>query len=151
MNNHIITKMLYHLLCLESELFLKITTASPVDTLDPCKPSPCATNAICRVVGGRPICSCLPGHFGDPIHICRPECITNSECRLSQACIGHKCVDPCRGVCGEHASCRVVLHAPVCTCSEEYTGDPYSKCQLLPCKIVKMYSWFTVLGSHSIV
>lgn len=81
------------------------------------------------------MCSCLPGLKGDPTLSCHPECITNSECPTDQACVSHKCVNPCVGVCGRHATCRVVLHAPICSCDASYIGDPYSLCQPVSCKI----------------
>ena len=94
---------------------------------DPCQPSPCGSNAQCRVVGDQASCSCLPEMIGNPPN-CRPECITNSECSSHLACINQKCRDPCPGACGLNAECRVVSHSPMCICMIGYTGDPFNQC-----------------------
>nr|XP_027235379.1 neurogenic locus notch homolog protein 3-like [Penaeus vannamei] len=105
--------------------------------IDPC-PGACGINAICDVLNHQAMCNCPTGYTGSPLARChpaqevirrpdallRPECITNSECLADQACVSHKCVDPCVGVCGRHAICRVVLHAPVCSCDAGHVGDP---------------------------
>lgn len=36
-----------------------------------CTASTCGQNAQCSVIGGRPVCSCLRGHTGDPLSYCR--------------------------------------------------------------------------------
>ena len=61
---------------------------------------------------------------------CRPECVTSSECDLSKACRDNHCVDPCLGsnICGINSNCRVISHAPICTCKEGYQGDPFVRC-----------------------
>lgn len=43
-------------------------------------------------------------------------------------CINQKCKDPCPGLCGENAECRVVSHTPLCICSVGFTGDPFIQC-----------------------
>ena len=45
-------------------------------------------------------------------------------------CFRNKCVDPCPGVCGYNANCRVVNHSPVCSCLPNYVGDPFVGCSL---------------------
>lgn len=101
----------------------------------PCQPSPCGPNAECRVVGNQPSCSCLSNYIGAPPN-CRPECVSNSECSPTLACINQKCRDPCPGICGTNAECRVVSHIPRCFCIQGYVGDPFSACQLpLPAPI----------------
>jgi hypothetical protein len=41
---------------------------------DPC-PGTCGQNARCQVVNHNPICSCPPGHTGDPFNRCfKEEC-----------------------------------------------------------------------------
>lgn len=94
---------------------------------DPCRPSPCGPNSECLSRGGNPSCSCLKDFVGSPPN-CRPECVTNSECLSNQACINQHCRDPCPGVCGSNAQCRVVNHTPMCYCDVGYTGDPFSLC-----------------------
>jgi hypothetical protein len=61
------------------------TTPSP---RDPCSPSPCGPDSICRVQNGIAICSCKPDYFGVPPQ-CRPECIVreNSSFQLEQLLI----------------------------------------------------------------
>lgn len=107
---------------------------------DPCVPSPCGSYAQCRNVNGVPACSCVDNYVGQPPN-CRPECSINSECPTDKACINHKCVDPCPGSCGALAICSIVNHVPVCACSQGYTGDPFTQCNLQP-PISKPYSFF---------
>lgn len=118
-----------------------LITASPLQPQyeppsNPCIPSPCGPYSQCRDVGGIPSCSCLENYIGVPPQ-CRPECTMNSECTSNLACINQKCVDPCPGSCGLSAMCNVYNHIPICTCEEDYTGDPFSNCYpkpSLPCK-----------------
>jgi hypothetical protein len=63
--------------------------------------------------------------------MCRPECVVSSECSLNKACLNEKCSDPCPGTCGQNARCNVVNHNPICSCSPGYTGDPFSRCQVI--------------------
>lgn len=101
----------------------------PAKPLNPCQPSPCGPNAECRVIGDSPSCSCLKNYIGSPPN-CRPECASNIECPSSLACINHKCRDPCPGVCGQNAECRVISHTPMCVCANGYQGDPFSQCSI---------------------
>lgn len=39
-----------------------------------------------------------------------------------------KCVNPCEGVCGINAECKVVSHSPICLCAHGYVGDPFFGC-----------------------
>lgn len=103
-----------------------ITTPSPILSEDPCNPSPCGSNAICRPGG---ICECLPEYLGNAYESCRPECVLNPECPRDRACLRNKCRDPCAGTCGANARCEVVNHIPTCSCPEGYTGDPFAACR----------------------
>lgn len=103
-------------------------------SVDPCVPSPCGPNSICREINSLPSCSCTLDSIGAPPN-CRPECISNSECSNDLACINKKCSDPCEGSCGNNAECRVVSHTPVCVCPTGYTGDPFTQCLVAPCKL----------------
>lgn len=103
--------------------------------MNPCQPSPCGPNAQCQIAGDSPSCSCLPEYKGSPPN-CRPECVSNSECASHLACINQKCIDPCPGLCGANADCRVVSHTPTCVCAIGYTGDPFTSCALQQCKNV---------------
>lgn len=94
-------------------------------------PSPCGSNAECRVVDKRPVCSCLVGMLGAPPN-CRPECIIHADCPTKLACVQNKCRDPCAGSCGFNAQCTVVNHQPVCACNKGFQGDPFSGCNPTP-------------------
>lgn len=94
----------------------------------PCDPSPCGANAVCNERNGAGSCTCIAEYFGDPYTGCRPECVTNNDCGRNKACLRNKCINPCTGTCGPNASCRVVNHAPSCTCLLGYTGDPTTAC-----------------------
>lgn len=84
----------------------------------------CGANTEC-VTG---TCRCLPEFRGDPYSGCRPECVINSDCLRSQACLRNKCVDPCIGTCGFNALCSVVNHVPICTCPSNMTGNAFVSC-----------------------
>lgn len=111
----------------------------PVHDENPCQPTPCGPNSQCREANRQAVCSCVQGYIGSP-PFCRPECVSNSECQSNQACINMKCKDPCPGLCGINAECRVVNHNGVCSCYQDYTGDPYSQCNPKPCKHSKVKS-----------
>lgn len=96
---------------------------------NPCLPSPCGANSICKPQNDRALCYCQPGMFGAPPN-CRPECIHNSDCPSNRACINENCQDPCIGSCGSNTHCIVQNHRPQCQCMEGYTGDPYSGCNI---------------------
>lgn len=97
----------------------------------PCSPSPCGPYSVCREVDCRAVCSCQATYVGAP-PTCRPECVLNSDCASTQACINQKCANPCAEVCGENAECRVVNHNPICNCPRGFTGDPFSSCRPIP-------------------
>ena len=101
---------------------------TPRPEIDPCRPSPCGINAECSNRNGVGYCTCYPGLQGDPYIECKPECSINPDCPTTLACVRNKCVDPCPGVCGVRASCRVQSHSPQCTCDPGYIGDPFSAC-----------------------
>ena len=98
---------------------------------DPCNPSPCGANAQCN----NGICTCLPEYQGDPYRGCRPECVLNSDCSRTQACLRNKCKNPCPGTCGTNAVCNVNNHIPMCTCIEGYTGNAFILCSPIPRKM----------------
>lgn len=98
--------------------------------MDPCKPSPCGPNSVCKEIAGSPSCACLEEYTGSPPY-CRPECTVNSECSNNMACINQKCRDPCPGSCGNKAECKVLSHTPQCICPDGFTGDAFIECQLI--------------------
>lgn len=103
---------------------------APQEQHTPCIPSPCGANAICREQNGAGACLCIQDYIGNPYENCRPECVLNSDCPSSLACIREKCKDPCPGICGQNADCHTVNHLPSCTCFPRYTGDPFRYCNI---------------------
>lgn len=103
---------------------------------NPCIPNPCSPGAICVLSeNNQPVCQCPIGMGGDPTGAagCHGfECLVDSDCSQSAACIGHRCRDPCPGSCGVNADCRVEQHHPVCTCHHGLTGNPIVRCYALP-------------------
>lgn len=112
-----------------SNVYIEILSAAAPQ--DPCSPSPCGPNSICRVNSGLAVCSCQTGFIGSP-PTCRPECVVSVECPLTQACLNNKCQDPCPGTCGQNARCQVVNHNPICSCAAGNTGDPFRQCFPVP-------------------
>lgn len=101
----------------------------------PCEGDPCGLNAICREQNGVGSCVCKPDYYGDPYTSCQPECLTNSECPLTKACMNTKCVNPCVGACSSvNAECYVVSHKAMCSCKQGFTGDPFDRCSPIPSK-----------------
>lgn len=97
----------------------------------PCNPSPCGPNAVCRERNGAGSCVCLDDFYGDPYVGCRPECVMNTDCTRDKSCFNNKCVDPCSGSCGQNTECRVTNHAPSCYCLPGYSGNPLHACTSL--------------------
>ncbi|KAK7075251.1 hypothetical protein SK128_022665 [Halocaridina rubra] len=109
------------------------TRCEPIrDPLDLCNPTPCGPYTKCQIIVDRAVCYCIPGYSGNPDLGCKPECTINSDCPLSKACVNIKCVDPCIGICGTQAQCSVVSHNPLCSCPDDYTGDPLIACRPKP-------------------
>lgn len=118
--------------------FCSLPPPKPVKTelpRNPCQPSPCGPNSQCREINTQAVCSCLVNYIGSPPS-CRPECLVSSECFLTKACINQKCGDPCSGTCGLNTNCQVINHSPICSCLPQFTGDPFTRCQLIPRKSI---------------
>jgi hypothetical protein len=98
---------------------------------NPCNPTPCGPNSQCQAVSGQALCGCLSNMIGVAPN-CRPECILSSDCPSNEACVNQKCINPCPGLCGDNAECRVVNHSPVCSCIQGFTGDAFSNCRPKP-------------------
>ena len=113
------------------QILAPVLTPTTSIVTNPCLPSPCGPNSICRHSNGIPSCSCSSNYVGSPPN-CRPECTINSECSGNLACIREKCKDPCPGSCGINAQCSVINHTPICSCIKGYIGDPFSNCQFKP-------------------
>ena len=109
--------------------YIFFSTAVPVIVeQDPCVPNPCGPNSNPpRKIGDRCHCTCRAEMIGSPPN-CRPECVVNSDCPQDKACISRKCQDPCPGLCGINAFCRVRNHVPICVCNAGFIGDPFSQC-----------------------
>jgi len=62
-----------------------------LESKDPCYPSPCKQNGICRVVNNdKAVCQ-------------YPECVQNEDCPSNKACFNQMyCADPCANACGEY-------------------------------------------------
>ena len=118
-------------------------TPRPIEVYHPCSPSPCGINAECSERSGAASCSCRLDYIGNPYVECKPECVVNAECARNLACVSQHCVDPCPGVCGAHASCTVLNHAPTCNCEPGYTGNAFIACQRVTskCMYVLMVGW----------
>lgn len=107
---------------------LDIAITPPTTPANPCSPTPCGSNARCRIENANAVCECLPEHHGNPYVSCRPECLGNSDCPLNRACVHQKCADPCPGTCGSEAQCFTTNHVPICTCPIGTTGDALRAC-----------------------
>ena len=127
---------------------MTIPAVAPVVTdglRDPCNPSPCGSNAVCKQHQGAVSCVCQQGYIGDPYLSCQPECILNSDCPHDKACVNNKCRDLCRGTCGISAECQVMNHSPSCSCLPGYAGNPFVSCQVVqPSKLFFSVSFITV-------
>lgn len=71
----------------------------------------------------------------------------SSDCSQNNACVNQKCIDPCPGTCGLNARCTVINHNPICSCSPEYTGDPFLRCIKVERKLLSIYYSITILLS----
>lgn len=107
-------------------VILTLHILDPIIT-EPCTPSPCGQNSICRPINNQAVCSCVPGYIGTP-PTCRPECIRSSDCNRNEVCTNQKCMNPCPGTCGVGSQCQVINHSPICSCPQGYTGDPFIRC-----------------------
>jgi hypothetical protein len=116
---------------------------------DPCRPSPCGPNSQCKPVNGQGVCSCLPSYVGSPPG-CRPECVVSSECSQNRACVNQKCVDPCPGTCGLNTRCEVINHSPICSCTQGFTGDPFTRCIPIPRKLSFLCSMYLHYVIHKL-
>ena len=105
-----------------------------VEETDPCDPNPCGAYSQHKEQNGVCVCSCEAAMIGAPPN-CRPECLVSSECSQTTACMQQRCRDPCPGLCGANADCRVTNHNPICTCRRGYEGDPFSGCSRIPRKL----------------
>lgn len=105
---------------------------------DPC-PGTCGLNAKCQVVNHSPICSCSPGHTGDPFTRCYPIpckwptlstppknlsvefCFSAPPLLQEQIPYRNPCVP---SPCGPNSQCQELNQSPVCSCLPTYIGTP---------------------------
>lgn len=113
------------------DYFVEFPVKDVTERQNPCQPSPCGANAVCRESYDSALCTCLPDFYGNPYENCRPECLIDSDCQFNRACIRSKCQDPCPGTCGFNALCQVVNHIPTCSCRPGNTGNPFRSCRPL--------------------
>lgn len=128
---------------------LTVVSRPQQDPINPCVPSPCGPYSECRVTLNTYTCTCLPNYQGSPPQ-CRPECISNSDCRFDLACINMKCKDPCVGSCGFNSECHVYNHIPQCTCPQGYVGNPFVSCYIQQAQR-KNYSYLYCIVNHNIM
>lgn len=100
------------------------------DSENPCKPNPCGPFAECRNINNVASCSCYRYHIGLPPN-CKPECLVNSECSATKACVNMKCINPCIDSCGFNAQCKVLNHIASCYCPNNFSGNPFKVCYLV--------------------
>lgn len=115
--------------------------------INPCSPSPCGPYSLCHSTNDQAVCSCLPEYIGTPPN-CKPECIVNSECPQDKACHKFKCKNPCNGVCGINAECKVINHNPICNCAVRLIGDPFIRCYKAPGNNLKQFIIFSFSNSY---
>ena len=120
----------------------------PPEPEDPCEPNPCGPNSNPPYARGTQCqCTCQPQMIGSPPN-CRPECVINNDCPSDKACINRKCEDPCPGLCGTNAYCRVRNHIPICVCNRGFNGDPFSRCNRVTSKSMQLkYVFIFIKGT----
>lgn len=100
---------------------------------DPC-PGSCGTNAQCTVQNHVPICICAEGFTGDPFTACYLKPLPRMTYIFDFNFFGNWTFlapeppkrDPCNpSPCGANAKCN----DGICSCIEEYQGDPYRGCR----------------------
>jgi hypothetical protein len=141
-----------YIVCLDSVIcmtFFGLIIEPPVVDVvsrNPCIPSICGPNSICKAIGETPVCSCLTGYIGRPPN-CRPECTINADCPGNLACQNERCKNPCPASCGVNADCSVSQHSPICSCIVGYTGNPFVECSSIPicklCSVVIVFFFYS--------
>lgn len=83
--------------------------------VDPC-PGTCGINALCNVINHNPICSCPPGHDGDPFTSCYIPLLPEEPKTPTNPCVPSPC--------GPNSICQVKQGRPICSCIANYIGSP---------------------------
>lgn len=132
--------------------------------------NPCSPLATCRARNHRAQCFCPPGMTGDGIRSCTPsmcpvvdlgsisatseidffvilvkkgECESDAECSDREACIDHRCTNPCQepfGPCGENAICTPASHTAICMCPVGWAGHAHEQCFQCECERLNLAS-----------
>lgn len=97
----------------------------------------CGPNAICRIKGHKPVCTCEQGYDGNPeIGCTKVGCTSDDECHGTHSCINRQCTPACTlEKCGRNTLCTAVNHRSFCDCHPGFTGDPSTGCVPLECQI----------------
>lgn len=62
------------------------------------------------------------------------ECLVDSDCPFSKACIANECIDPCNKIiCGNRALCKSEFHKAICYCPTGLQGNPLVSCLEVGC------------------
>lgn len=105
--------------------------------VDPC-PGTCGLNAKCNVINHSPICSCSPGHTGDPFTRCYPIPRKITLIKLDLFDPNKKLIlapppepvqpvytNPCvPNPCGPNSICQDINGSPSCSCISNFIGSP---------------------------
>lgn len=108
--------------------------------IDPCiYENTCSPRAECKASNHMAVCKCPPGLVGNPYIDCRPEiqpqCVYDTDCHSTLACIDSKCKDPCIALepCSLPSRCQVIPSSPVrtmiCICPEGYISSGSGTCK----------------------
>ena len=104
--------------------------------LDPCQIMSCPDTEKCKVIDGRPLCTCKEGHTKNKLTgVCEivAGCTSDAQCRPSEVCregvFGTRtCVDVCNTVvCPSNSICVADNHKGFCKCNPGYSGTPDSR------------------------
>lgn len=92
--------------------------------VDPC-PSACGINSLCEVNTHRPVCYCPAGFIGNPYTRCEEISI-----KVPPTEVVTPRPNPCvPSPCGLNTECHLEGNQAICTCTGNYVGDPYNRCQ----------------------
>ena len=98
---------------------------------------PCQIPSECKVLPTLPVrtmvCVCPSGYISSGSGTCQAtapviqlECTKDDDCAPNKSCVNALCKDPCD--CGANAECNVVNHKPICSCLNDYDGNPDLQC-----------------------
>lgn len=86
----------------------------------------------------------LQNYFGNPSISCKPECYGDVDCPAGRpACFYGICKNPCDGVCGVGADCKLRGLTPICSCPKDMTGDPFVSCRPFDSRKLRIKTLFS--------